>query len=276
MCWVLHVAAEVVVDAVAHARNDGMDIHVSAIDAFDQVTVSAQMSEIRRFAPRIEAMGGLLYPLKIGGPFHSPLMVKAKAMLQPLLKLTCEAASQAERISRLVCNVSGVELPAEHLESSILEHLVSPVRWLQGLQYLAEQGVTRYLEISPKSVLGYLTQRAGLPMRSMCEPDELFAFTRTHSSGDHRLRRFCSRSYGHLYGSRLPELENGSAIDQLRRIRSEVKRRVSSLQPSREECGILYRWTQQWLDIVASQAGVDFSVEKAALASLYDSATGRA
>jgi [acyl-carrier-protein] S-malonyltransferase len=285
MCWVLHIPAEVVVEAVAQARSEGMEVHVSAIDAFDQVTVSAEMSEIRRFASRIEAMGGLLYPLKIGGPFHSPLMMKAQEMLgrmlEPVLKLVPEGARQSERISRLVCNVTGGELLAERLESSILEHLVSPGRWLQSLQSVAEQGVTRYLEISPKPVLSYLAQRAGLPMRSLCEPDELFEFTRAHSSGDHPLRRFCLRSYAHLFGLRLPDLEDAATIDQLRRIRAEVKRRVASSRPSREECGILYRCTQQWLDILASRAGIDASVEKAALASLYESAlydsvTGRA
>jgi hypothetical protein len=271
---VLHVAAEVVVEAVAKARQEGIDVYVSAIDAFDQVTISGEMAEIRRFAPCMEAMGGLFYPLKIGGPFHSPLMMQAKVMLEPLLGFVAEGSGKLAQISRLVCNVSGVELPAERLKPSILEHLVSPVRWLQSLQYLAEQGVTHYLEVSPKSVLSYLTQRAGLPMRSMCEPEGLFEFTRTHSSGDHPLRRFCSRSYGHLYGSRLPDLGDASAIDQLRRIRDEVKRRISSSRPNREECGILYKCTRQWLDIVARQAGIDPSVEKAALESLYESARG--
>jgi hypothetical protein len=230
------------------------------------------MAEVRRFAPRMEAIGGLLYPLKIGGPFHSPLMMKARVMLEPLLDFLAGASDKVAQISRLICNVSAMELPAERLKAAILEHLVSPVRWLQSLQYLAEQGVTQYLEVSPKSVLSYLTQRAGLPMRSMCEPEGLFGFTRTHSSGDNPLQRFCSRSYGHLYGSRLPDLGNASAIAQLRRIRDEVKRRISSSQPNREECGILYRCTRQWLDIVEAQAGIDFAVEKAALESLYQSA----
>jgi [acyl-carrier-protein] S-malonyltransferase len=272
MCWVLHIAAEVVVQEVEMARQrDGVAIYVSAIDAYDQATISGEMAQIRRFAPRMEAMGGLLYPLKIGGPFHSPLMAEAQAVLEPLLDFL-DAAGQVAQISRLICNVTSAELSTERVKSSVLEHLVSPVRWLRSLQYVAEEGVTRYLEISPKSVLSYLTQRTGLPIRSMCEPENLFALTQELSTTESRLQQFQRRSYGHLYGSRLRDIQNALAIEQLRRIRAEVRRRVKGSRANSEECDILHQCTQQWLDIVENQAGVALSVEKATLRSLYESA----
>ncbi|MDE9448292.1 ACP S-malonyltransferase, partial [Xenorhabdus bovienii] len=113
---------------------------------------------------------------------HSSLMAEAKAKLAALIDFLPDRTPQNTPVSRLVCNVSGAELPVENLKSSILQHLISPVQWLPGLQYVAQNGVTRYLEISPKNVLSYLTQRAGLPMRSLCEPDELFTFMQTLDS----------------------------------------------------------------------------------------------
>ncbi|MGJ0624351.1 ACP S-malonyltransferase [Xenorhabdus bovienii] len=275
MCWVLHLPADVVVQEVDKARkDDGIELYVSAIDAFDQVTVSGVMADIRRFAPRMEALGGLLYPLKIGGPFHSPLMMEAKEKLVAWLDFLPDADKQGTLISRLVCNVSGVELPAENLKSSILQHLTSPVQWLRSLQYVSQNGVTRYLEISPKTVLSYLNQRAGLPMLPLCEPAEIFTFTEALSTAESRLERFFSYCHFHLYSSRLPDIKDVAAIVQLRQIRDAVTQKIKGSHLTREECGFLHQHTQQWLKIIEEKGDTSLSVEKMKLQSLFN-AVGR-
>ncbi|ETS31142.1 ACP S-malonyltransferase [Photorhabdus temperata] len=275
MCWVLHIPAEVVVQEVEKARkDDGVAVYISAIDAFDQATVSGVMADIRRFAPRMEALGGLLYPLKIGGPFHSPLMAEAKAELEALLDFLPDTGKPDARISRLVCNVSGAELSAENLKSSILQHLTSPVQWLQSLQYVAQNGVTRYLEISPKTVLSYLSERAGLPMLPLCEPDEIFTFAEKLSSTESRLEQFFRCCYFHLYSSKLPDIADLVAIERLRRIRDEVKQRIKGIYLNPEECDFLHQRTQQWLGIIEQSGDLPLSMEKMKLQSLFD-AVGR-
>lgn len=273
MCWVLHVPAEVVAEEVEKARlGEGIAIHVSAVDAFDQATVSATMADIRRFAPRIEAIGGLLYPLRIGGPFHSPLMAKAQEQLAAQLDGLLAARGESAVLSRLVCNVSARELAVADLKSSVLQHLVSPVQWLRSLQYIVDCGVTRYLEISPKTVLSYLNQRAALPLRALCEPDELPAFAQALSSAEQRVERFVGRSYAHLYGTRLPELADAAANETLCGIRDEVKRCIRTAQPGREDCELLYQRTRQWLQVVEDAAGIASAAERARLDSLYAAA----
>ncbi|MDE9486379.1 ACP S-malonyltransferase [Xenorhabdus bovienii] len=271
MCWVLHLPAEIVMQAVDKAReDDGIELYVSAIDAFDQVTVSGVMADIRRFAPRMEALGGLLYPLKIGGPFHSPLMMEAQEKLAELLDFLPDADKQGALIARLVCNVSGAELPAEDLKPSILQHLTSPVQWLRSLQYAAQNGVTRYLEISPKTVLSYLNQRAGLPMQPLCEPDEMFTFAEALSTAESRLERFFRHCHFHLYSSRLPDIKDAAAIAQLRQIRDAVTQRIKGSHLTREDCGFLHQYTQQWLEIIEERGDTSLSVEKMKLQSLFD------
>ncbi|CDM89918.1 ACP S-malonyltransferase [Xenorhabdus bovienii] len=275
MCWVLHLPADVVVQEVDKARkDDGIELYVSAIDAFDQVTVSGVMADIRRFAPRMEALGGLLYPLKIGGPFHSPLMMEAKEKLAEWLDFLPGTDKQGTLISRLVCNVSGAELPAEDLKPSILQHLTSPVQWLRSLQYAAQNGVTRYLEISPKTVLSYLNQRAGLPMLPLCEPAEIFTFTEALSTAESRLERFFSYCHFHLYSSRLPDINDATAIVQLRQIRDAVTQKIKGSHLTREECGFLHQHTQQWLKIIEEKGDTSLLVEKMKLQSLFN-AVGR-
>ncbi|PHM27332.1 ACP S-malonyltransferase [Xenorhabdus budapestensis] len=275
MCWVLHVPSEVVVQQVDKARiDDGIAIYVSAIDAFDQVTISGEMADIRRFAPRIEALGGLLFPLKIGGPFHSPLMIEAKEKLDTLLDFLPQSDQQnallSRLVSRLVCNVSGTELPAENLRTSILQHLISPVQWLPSLQYVAQNGVTRYLEVSPKNVLSYLTQRAGLPMCSLWGADEMFTSIQALSTQENRLKQFSGYCYFHLYSSKLPAITEPAAIEQLSRIRKNVRQTMTGSRLKVEESHSLYQLTQQWLEIVEANGNRPLCVEKVKLHTLFD------
>ncbi|OHX11606.1 ACP S-malonyltransferase [Chromobacterium sphagni] len=275
MCWVLHVPAEVVEQEVEKARrDDGLAIYLSAVDAHDQATVSGEMAEIRRFAPRIEALGGLLYPLKIGGPFHSPLMEPARTQLEAGLDFLPAADQPPRLISQLICNVSAAEAPAMDLKSSILRHLTSPVQWLSSLQYAAQSGVTRYLEISPKSVLSYLVQRAGLPMLPLCEPNEIFAFSQALSAPERRQERFFQRCCLHLYSEKLPAIEDEAALLQLRRIREEVRQRTQGAAPGLEDSDFLFQRTRQWLAIIEDKGNASLSMEQLRLESLYE-AVGR-
>ncbi|MEQ1974425.1 ACP S-malonyltransferase [Xenorhabdus sp. SGI240] len=271
MCWVLHIPAEVVVQEVNKARLDeGIAIYVSATDAFDQVTLSGEMADIRRFAPRMETLGGLLFPLKIGGPFHSPLMAEAKEKLDMLLDFLPSSNQQHRLFSRVVCNVSGVELATEDLKTSILQHLISPVQWLPGLQYVAQNGVTRYLEISPKNVLGYLTERSALPMRPLWTSDEMFTAVQALNCKESRLEQFVRYCCFHLYSTKLPAITAPAVIEQLSRIRLEARQTIKNANINMEECHSLCQSTQQWLELIEASSNRSADTEKTKLQALFD------
>ncbi|QDQ28737.1 ACP S-malonyltransferase [Chitinimonas arctica] len=270
MCWVLHLPAETVIEQVAAARQDGITIFVSAVDAFDQATISGEMAEIRRFASRIEALGGLVYPLRIGGPFHSPLMAPARAQLDAALDFL--PSPDAGRLhSRLVCNVGAGELAVDGLRSAILDHLVEPVQWLHSMQYLAGQGVTRYLEISPKSVLAYLVQRAELPLQPLYGPQELAGAVERLASAQSRGERFHQRCWQHLYGEPLPVLEP-AASRQLREIRSEVHKQLPAAPANAAERDFLYQRSLRWLELAEAGTGASREADRLRLHGLYQAA----
>jgi len=116
MCWVLHVPSKIVAREVQLAREDGLDIYISAIDSFDQASVSGSMAQIKAFAPRIEALGGLFFPLRIGGPFHCPLMQPAADELGAALT-SLLPADLPKPNAELVCNVTANQL--QDLKSSL-------------------------------------------------------------------------------------------------------------------------------------------------------------
>lgn len=272
MCWVLRIPAGEAESMVAAARErDGIDVHVSAIDAYDQVSISGEMAEIRRLAPRIEAAGGLIYPLRIGGPFHSPLMSPARAMLAERLG-SLPVANDRALVSRLVCNVSGEELTSRELETSIFDHLISPVRWLQGLQFVARQGVTRYLEISPKTVLQYLNARAGTTMRAVCEPTELASLVAGNDTRIGRSRRLAASVFALLYGE--PVAAGVAADPDARRqadeIRTAFRERTAAQAIDALEPELLFQTAEQWLNIIGHGRGAQ--VERARLRHMLQAA----
>lgn len=272
MCWVLHLPADSVAAQVAAAREqDGIRIWLSAVDAFDQATISGEMAEIRRFAPRIEALGGLVYPLKIGGPFHSPLMTPARAQLDAALDFL-PPADPGQQLARLVCNVSASELDRSNLRSAILDHLVSPVQWLRSMQYLAAHGVTRYLEVSPKAVLAYLVDRAELPMRPLYGPQELADAVNTLATTAQRRSRFIQQCAQYVYGTPLLPAQGGStsqAAQQLANLRSQLHQQLANQDAQLES---LYSGTRQWLDGLETASGQSHALERQRLHSLYQSA----
>jgi [acyl-carrier-protein] S-malonyltransferase len=273
MCWVLQVPAETVEKAVAAAhREEGLQIHVSAIDSCDQATISGEMNEIRRFAPRLEAHGALFYPLQIGGPFHSPLMEPARAQLEQRLVDLPELASYAKRISRLVCNVSATELAPAAVKNSTLNHLISPVQWLRSQRYLVDQGVTRYLEISPKVVLSYLVQRSRLPMQACCEPSSLFSWLQDASSPERRQALFLKRCCFHFYSEKMPHQADADVQRQLREIRAEVRQNLIRAASTRQDRSLLLQRTRQWLDLIEAAGGGSRELARRSLHFLYEAA----
>lgn len=261
MCWVLRIPADEVARIISLARDiDGIPVHVSAIDAYDQVSISGEMAQIRRLAPRIEAAGGLVYPLRIGGPFHCPLMAPARAMLADRLG-SLPVARDGAVISRLVCNVSGGELTSSGLETSILDHLISPVRWLDGLRFVARNGVARYLEISPKTVLHYLNARAGTPMRAVCDPADIASFVAANDHRTVRSRRLAASVFALLYGE---PVGTAVAVDPAARrlageIRTAFRDRTVGLPVDAIEPQLLFQTAKQWLDVVdpRHEAGIE-------------------
>jgi len=95
-------------------------------------------------------------PLKVSAAFHSPLMAEAAA---GLARAVAAVALAPARIP-IVANASAEALrdPAA-VGSELITQVCSPVRWTAGLSYIASQGVQRFLEIGPGTVLAGLVRR---------------------------------------------------------------------------------------------------------------------
>ncbi len=127
-----------------------------------QTVVSGREDVVREAARRAETSGARVIPLKVAGPFHSPLMADAAARLAPaILSLTFRSPSVP-----VVSAVSGrVERDAERLKSLLLTQMTSRVRFGDVLLRLAEEGVTAAVEVGPGDALTAIGRRAAPGIR---------------------------------------------------------------------------------------------------------------
>ncbi|NEY36400.1 SDR family NAD(P)-dependent oxidoreductase, partial [Streptomyces sp. PRKS01-65] len=166
-------------------------VAIAAVNGPEAVVLSGDEGVVRELASRWEERGRKTRRLPVSHAFHSPLM-------HPMLdafRRTAEALAYAEPAVPVVSNLTGTPLPVEMLGSADhwVRHVSETVRFADGVRYLREQGVTRFLELGPDGVLtamaqncpemtGHLVVPAGRPDRS--EPVALnLALGQLHTAG---------------------------------------------------------------------------------------------
>ncbi len=90
-------------------------------------------------------------PLVVGGPFHTPLIAQASLWLYDEMKTFNFHNSEIPVVSNLdaLPSTDGI---AER--DKLAKQIISPVRWVECVEFMISQGVTRFIEFGPQKVLG--------------------------------------------------------------------------------------------------------------------------
>ncbi len=116
----------------------------------DTKSVARAMEEARKRGAR------RVIPLKVSAAFHSPLMQEAAS---GLTQAVATAAFFPAAIP-VVANTCARPLSQpEALREELVAQVCSPVRWSTSLEHMWAQGVRRFLEIGPGTVLAGLIRR---------------------------------------------------------------------------------------------------------------------
>ncbi|MBI4454901.1 MAG: ACP S-malonyltransferase [Acidobacteria bacterium] len=95
-------------------------------------------------------------PLPVSAPFHCPLMKPAE---EKLAKLLNDMAFRDLRIP-LVCNVDAqIVQSGQEARQCLIRQVCSPVRWLQSVERMVDQGIREFIEVGPGKVLAGLVKR---------------------------------------------------------------------------------------------------------------------
>ncbi len=148
-------------DTVANLCKD-TDAVVANHNAPTQIVVSGPESDVQAVVARAEAEGGRGIPLRVSGPFHSPLMQDSQEALAAVLEATDFATPHVPVVS----GVSGhAEDAADSLKMLLIRQITSPVRWVDVGETLKLMGIDTAVEVGSGDVLTRLGNRSGLPIR---------------------------------------------------------------------------------------------------------------
>ncbi len=132
---------------------------VSAVNfnAPGQVVIAGHVSAVERVmeaAKEVGARRALKLPVSV--PSHCALMESAAVKLDKEL----QAMDVGIPIMTLVHNVDvAVHSAAEVIRNALKEQLFKPVRWVESIKYMHDQGVTDFIECGPGKVLMGLNKR---------------------------------------------------------------------------------------------------------------------
>ena len=123
----------------------------------DQTVIAGAAAAVEQAGVRLKAAGAKrVLPLPVSAPFHCALMAPVKARLEPVLR----GLSWKPLLRPVVTNVEATaNADVARALALLVEQVTAPVRWIECVEELARQGVTRVVEVGPGKVLSGLVKR---------------------------------------------------------------------------------------------------------------------
>ncbi|HEY3381856.1 MAG TPA: ACP S-malonyltransferase [Vicinamibacterales bacterium] len=150
MAAVMGLDVEAVARACAEAA-EGEVVSPANMNMPGQVVIAGATAAVARAGERAKALGAKrVVPLPVSAPFHCALMKPAEVRLAPELRALVVSAPR-------VPIVANVDAEPKREASSAIDALVkqvsTPVRWEEVMRRLASEGVRKYVEVGPGTVL---------------------------------------------------------------------------------------------------------------------------
>jgi [acyl-carrier-protein] S-malonyltransferase len=122
-----------------------------------QTVIAGAAGPVERAGAKLKEAGAKrVLPLPVSAPFHCALMAPVRGRLEPVLR-----AIPWKPLTRpVVTNVEAKpNADASRVVGLLVEQVTAPVRWIECVEELARQGVTRLVEVGPGKVLAGLAKR---------------------------------------------------------------------------------------------------------------------
>ena len=168
------MAAVIGLDRVALERVCGGDeVWPANFNSPEQTVIAGRTAAVESaMAAALEAGAKKAVRLVVSGPFHTPLMVPAGERLAELLAATEIRPPRCP----LINNAEAAPLvEPEAIRTSLVRQISSPLLWVESVQRLVQEGVTRGYEFGPGRVLAGLIKRIerGMSVTSVSDPASL-------------------------------------------------------------------------------------------------------
>lgn len=122
-----------------------------------QLVISGEADAVARAGEALKAEGAKrIVPLKVSGPFHSPMLIHAGEQLAKELELITVHKPEIP----YVANVTGTYITqAEEIKPLLTKQVASSVRWQQSIEAMLTDGVETFVEIGPGRTLSSFVRK---------------------------------------------------------------------------------------------------------------------
>ncbi len=121
-----------------------------------QLVISGEQAAVEQAAEKLKEEGGRAIVLKVAGAFHSELMRPAYDELAEAI----EATEFSEPFCPIYQNVTATATrDPKLLKENLKEHILSPVKWVDTINNMVDDGATEFQEIGPGKILQGLVKK---------------------------------------------------------------------------------------------------------------------
>lgn len=150
-------------NAVCEGASAAGVVRIANFNSPLQIVISGSTAGVERAMEMAKEKGAKrVVLLVVGGAFHSPLMEYAiKGLGEALDKIEVRSTK-----SPVYSNVNAKPISeSDEIRKSLLEQLISPVRWVEIVENMIKDGASEFYEIGPGSVLTGLVKRISREVR---------------------------------------------------------------------------------------------------------------
>jgi [acyl-carrier-protein] S-malonyltransferase len=148
---------------------------VANFNSPEQIVITGHADKVEAACEQLKTAGAKsVIPLDVSGAFHSSLMSPAAKKFAVALK----GVKIAPPLFPIVSNVDAVaSKDAEHIRTNLASQITSSVQWVNSVNFMAEQGVSDFVEIGPGKVLKGLIRRinSNLRVHNIEKPEDIDA-----------------------------------------------------------------------------------------------------
>ncbi|MDK8285079.1 ACP S-malonyltransferase [Dialister micraerophilus] len=157
MAAVIGMKAETVEEICETISTDEEPLQAVNYNCPGQVVIAGVTSAVEKACKVFKEKGAKrALMLKVSGPFHSILMKPAALKLKEVL----DKIEIKDSFIPIVANVNAnVENSAEEIRKNLINQTFNPVRWEDSIRFMLENGVTKFVECGPGTVLSGFMRR---------------------------------------------------------------------------------------------------------------------
>ena len=154
MAAVINMPLDEINDVVQKiVTEQGAELYIANYNSPNQIVIAGDKEAIKAFRQTAKALGyRKVVPLKVEGPFHTPLMQGVVNDFEQVLAVTEFSQPDIPVIS----NVTVKEHQLNTIKEQLAEHLIHPVKWYQTIDFLKDKEITHVLQIGPGNTLAKL------------------------------------------------------------------------------------------------------------------------